>query len=879
MARTILTHPRPVFPEMIGEDTLLVSLNSSEAAKRGWTSTNLNELARRAIRTKGLSIASSAVARHTLKSVIRARVSGFDAASLARRILAPLQIVLRTGIDADLLIKHGSLRTKQLGEIAIAYRDKLRTENLIDGNELLLTAAKCEPEPLKLFIYGYHRARKEEVEFIDAIAGEKSTFSLPCGEDAIFEINRSLATVLENRGWTCVGEGRPAEESGERLAERFVNSAVDLPSVAAFAYGNVEEEVRGVLAEIKQIVLEGHSLDEIAVVVRDQDRYAPVIAAVGTEYGIPVRTDHTVPIGSTAFGGFIRLLIDAIGSDFPFESTLRLVTHPYGPTISGNNLAQARRSHPSGRENWGNLCADLNELDWPELWSFSKWSGSLRLVLKKFGVRGKTATRAEELTAHNSFSDALSSVEALESERPIPFGRFAESVSEILTDESTPLHTAKAGIRVAEPEKMVGSSYETIFVLGNAEALFPRPVGEDPVVDFFERKELARNGVFFAEAAEVARWEALSFYFTLLAARRRLSFSYPKIVENGESFPSSFFARLGIETVPDLEKQSYVSSLEEQRRVLLRHDAEIVDEVIGYARDQFMIEERRESSEPFDEYDGVIGIPYDPATRTWSASQLTTIGQCSFRWFAQRLLRLEPLEEMEIGLDATKRGLLYHKTLEIAVSKAKDAADIRAATLENLEDAFALAEKDAEVGLPVLPNWETERVEQIRDLRKAVMAADFISDGARVVGVEQKFKDVWNGFPLVGYIDRVDDTTEGLTAIDYKTSGSVPKGAKDRSGKLTVDVQLPLYANVALARLYPEGRLGTSAYYSLTKGKVLRKVNPGDLESLELFAEDIKKILSSGSFAVDPDAGELACNYCEFDIVCRKGPRLRRKSR
>ena len=127
MARTILTHPRPVFPEMIGEDTLLVSLSSSEAAKRGWPSTNLKELARRTITTRGLSIASPAVARHTLKSVIRARLSGFDAASLARRILAPLQIVLRTGIDADLLIKHGSLRTKQLGEIVNAYRDKLRT--------------------------------------------------------------------------------------------------------------------------------------------------------------------------------------------------------------------------------------------------------------------------------------------------------------------------------------------------------------------------------------------------------------------------------------------------------------------------------------------------------------------------------------------------------------------------------------------------------------------------------------------------------------------------------------------------------------------------------------------------------------------------------
>ncbi|MBK6751621.1 MAG: PD-(D/E)XK nuclease family protein [Acidobacteria bacterium] len=78
----------------------------------------------------------------------------------------------------------------------------------------------------------------------------------------------------------------------------------------------------------------------------------------------------------------------------------------------------------------------------------------------------------------------------------------------------------------------------------------------------------------------------------------------------------------------------------------------------------------RENSPDYDEYDGVIGVPFEPGERRWSASQLTAIGQCGFRWFAQRVLKLKSVDEIELGMDYTKRGTFYHKVLEIAVSKA-----------------------------------------------------------------------------------------------------------------------------------------------------------------------------------------------------------------
>ncbi|MBK7931985.1 MAG: PD-(D/E)XK nuclease family protein [Acidobacteria bacterium] len=399
------------------------------------------------------------------------------------------------------------------------------------------------------------------------------------------------------------------------------------------------------------------------------------------------------------------------------------------------------------------------------------------------------------------------------------------------------------------------------------------------MIDFFERKLLGQHGIEFEEAAEVARWEALSFYLTLLAGRRSVSFSYPSSLDNGELMPNSFFDRLGLTPLKAPPDTKIVSSVKERRMVVLRtQESPSDDMVLAPARVQYAVELNRENSPHYDEYDGVIGVPFEPGDRRWSASQLTAIGQCGFRWFAQRVLKLEPVEEIELGMDYTKRGTFYHKVLELAVSRAMAEGDIRAATLQHLDAAFAEAEKSPDAAVPTLLNWDLQRAEHIGALRKAVESVEFISDGARVIGLEQMFEETWNGFRLIGYIDRVDETPDGLIAIDYKTSSVPPKGAKDEAGKLTVDVQIPLYSNVALKKLYPAGTLGNSVYYSLVKGKVLRAEKEDDFVKLDGLVNRIKKTLADGNFAVDPDADEYACTYCKFDQVCRKGLRLERKT-
>lgn len=881
MKRILKTGIFPIAPDISDDNALVITSHRAAAFEIGTRYFSLPRLAREILRDKAsVTVAPEITARHILKRVIAAQLPRDDTTSIASRIKEILKTVLRIGIDIDTLLEHGSPRVKELAIIAKAYKAELHKDKYIDLEELLLTAASCTPEHRKLLIYGHHRARKEEVLFIDAIAGDGSIYYLPCGDHGIFSANREWANNLIANGWTVDDETAAPETSGQKLAATFLGIPAGTSDISAIAYPNIESEVRGVLSSAKQMIVDGTKPDEIALVCRSQDTYAPVIAAVAFEYGVPVQIAHKIRLADTGFGGLVRLMLDAVDQGFAYESAARLLMHPFGPEISDGVWTNARLHHAAGRDGWAKLGVDLSTMDWPERQPLTAWVGTINAAFKSFGTQRKAAGRAREILAYNKFLETISAFERLEGKRGFSFDQFSALTTEILGEESVPYAPAAGGISLFEPNTILGAGFDHLFVMGMAEGMFPETPSENPVIDFYERKALEKPGIEFEGAADVARWEELSFYFTLLAGRQQIEFSYPMTLDNGERMPNAFFDRLGIKPIKATAELPLISSIEESRTVFLRkQEISTGDAVINDAHRRFLIELARENSPVYDEYDGSISVAIDPSEHKWSASQLTAIGQCSFRWFAQRMLRLEPVDEFEIGLDYTKRGTFYHKVLEIAVSKAKDAADVRQATLVQLEAAFTEAEADPEVDLPTLVNWDLQRGDHISALRKAIEAEDFIKDGSAVVGLEQKFEEDWQGFFLTGYIDRVDNTPDGLIAIDYKTSSTPPKGAKDEEGKLTVDVQIPLYANVALKKLYPEGKLGNSIYYSLVKGKVLRNQKEDDLEKLEGLAERIKKQLAAGDFAVDPDVDEHACAYCRYDPVCRKGPRLQRKKK
>ncbi|MBV9214660.1 MAG: PD-(D/E)XK nuclease family protein [Acidobacteria bacterium] len=875
MARILRTDPFPTMGDQPA-GARVVTLHGGVAAALNLPHLSLRQIAVDELRKRGISTAPRITARHTLKRAIASVLMGVDPPAEAARIRASLDIVLRTGIDCETLIEFGSPRVQNLGRITREYRRALEEKRLIDPAEVFIAAAALKPAARKLFIYGHFRARSEEAQFIDTIAADESEYYLPIGEDNIFEVNRKWADWLVARGWSIERSTADAGSTGEQTASSFISGANVAGTVAAVRYRSVDGECRGILREVKKLLTAGAPGHSIAIACADQSTYAPVLEEVATEFGIPLRFRNETPIGETAFGGFIRALLEAVSSDLSYEAAARLFKHRLGPSLESSVWKTARHRRSSGHEAWNVIGVDTDALRWPEQQNLSGWIKSIEEVVAVYGGRAALRADAKELTAYDLFFESLEAAAQLEAENKLSLDAFRATAFEILSEEKVPFRPEHGGVGVFDPEAMIGSSYETLFIAGLSEGIYPAEIIEDSVVDFLERRDLANHGVEFAGAAEMARWESLSFYFTLAAARDRIILSCASSMDNRELLASSFFDRLGLK--PKSDTTSIAASLSENRRLILRHDTSADDAAIHAARFQRKVESDRESSSPYDEYDGVTGIAIDPAKHTWSASQLTMIGQCGFKWWGQRALKLADIEEVETGMDYTKRGTFYHKVLEIAARKAQGAENVREAVLANIDEAFAEAENDPETPLPMISNWDMQRAEHIRAIKKAVRAKDFIRYGSTIEDVEREFELTWRDFKLRGAIDRIDNTPEGLVAIDYKTSGSPPKGAKDDRGKLGIDVQIPLYAKVALPHLYPEGNFGESIYYSLTKGVILAPKKSSELAPVEQLLARVRGDLGRGSYAVDPDTNLDACQYCEFDPVCRKGPRLERKN-
>jgi len=175
-----------------------------------------------------------------------------------------------------------------------------------------------------------------------------------------------------------------------------------------------------------------------------------------------------------------------------------------------------------------------------------------------------------------------------------------------------------------------------------------------------------------------------------------------------------------------------------------------------------------------------------------------------------------------------------------------------------------------------LPNWSLRRREHLQQLRRVLQAPDFLPDGAAIAALEQDFSATWKGLRVRGIVDRVDRTPEGIALVDYKTRASKPVGAKDGSGKTRLDVQIPLYLQAAAPALFPGEAVAAAHYYSLTRARKLPAVRIDD-EALTALAGEVETRLREGAYPVAPDVERNACHYCDFDLLCRRGPRLERK--
>ena len=790
--------------------------------------------------------------------------------------------------ESDVIV---SPRISQLIQVTTTYQALLRDGNWIDPHEAYWRSLEHSLERQSLLIYGYVQLRADELAFIEAIADEHSILVLPWRDHPDFKEVALTIDQLADNGW-IVESGDPAEDAdwvGQWLGDRFLDvistATVPVTNEAAklYIYNDLEQEVRGTLAQIKDLwVNHDVSPRDIAIVAGDEVAYGNTLLDIAWEYGIPLRLLYDIPLNTTRLGAWLSLVMDVVEAGFPFEKTARLLSHPLSSDPDKDMWGTVCVNRPKNLAEWNavfqpTLGIDLAVLDFPFEATRAEWLQRMRQLLYAFDLRQTCNRWARENLAYSKLDRSWKEV-AIPTNEVLTCERFFRELHALMAIAQVSVHPARSGVELHGSTAVIGSRYRYLFVIGMAEGILPTPIHNDPVLDFHERKGLQANGLELPTAAALARQDVVNFYHLLQTVTEQVVFSYNRLNGHQEYLPSPYIERLGLTETPLPEFP--ITSLQELRKVVLQNQADRSEEdtILAHTRHAWAVEIRRESSALHDAHDGVTGIPIDWQERNFSVSQLTRLGLCPFSWFAQKVLRLEELEEEESSLAPNVRGNLYHKTLEILFKEAKgDRTHIT--NPEALRIAFLQAEKDSDFNFANLTAWDAQREEHLKTLSRVGQGNDFYPEGAEAIALEAYFVGEWKGFPIRGYVDRIDRTDNGLVLIDYKTSSTAPSGVKDADGKATVDLQLAVYKEAAAPVLFPSESVTDAYYYSLTKGKKLKDLKklPSDAE-LDAVATQCQSHLSKGSFPVLPDIDNKACTYCAYDLVCRKGKRLDRKA-
>lgn len=838
----------------------VLTLNRRAATRLGARPQRLDSYAHRIVLEAGQAVASPTLAHRLLTEAVRETLQVADPGLVARSLTGTVREVLRGAVDLSLLAREPSPQVQRLAQVAGAYREALRSRSLIDAVEVVGTAARLAvAHPLTVF--GYVRFSKDELAFLNAVAGDGSTVYLPWEDHPAFQDNLEAARVLEGEGWTLQRSGAPSEGLAGALLGRSGGSGSLITTTCE------DDEVRAALREVKRLLQGGVAPEDIALVVNDDDAWAPRLRPVAWEYGVPIRFSTSVPLADTRVGRWVERVLTAVEEGATFESLAKVLAHPLDAGMDGTQWQRLRTPRPAQVPDWREVGLDVTGFDWPGQDSRRRWVDRLLSLLASRGV-AERAARTQDVLALN-FLRAELAVLATPADEQLLQAEFIGEVREVLALVTVPSDPGSTGVELLTPPSLVGALVPYVFVLGAADGQLPARLSDDPSLDFIERRRLARSGFPFETAATLARRDTVTFWALLQAVGETCTFSYARL-SGGEARPSPLLANLPLRP---LVRRTEACSPEEARRGSLAGDGLYTDPVLDAARDAYRVEVRRIQRSDYDEFDGLTGQPLDPAALTFSASQLGVLGRCGFRWWLEYALRLrdQTYDDQPLGL-----GRLRHSALEFAVKRAarQPDQDPRTSMLEALSEGLAHAEQQ-EVW-PQTPEWTHERRDVLAGLRRAVQGEGFVQQGAVPLDAEQHFEGVWRGLKVRGMIDRIDQLGERLLIVDYKSGASKPLGVQEVTGRLGLDIQLPLYAEAALPGLYPAGKFGGAAYVSLRDGQVLGRIKIAPVD-LDAFGKRIHASLAQGAFPPRPDVDFKTCRTCAWVGVCRGGERLERK--
>ncbi|QDT17231.1 ATP-dependent helicase/deoxyribonuclease subunit B [Alienimonas californiensis] len=522
----------------------------------------------------------------------------------------------------------------------------------------------------------------------------------------------------------------------------------------------------------------------------------------------------------------------------------------------------------------------------------------------------------------------------------LSLGEFLHWADELLAAARVPGPPAAAGgVAFVDAETARTAGCDHLFLLGLGEGQFPRPPNPaDPAPP--RSGEEADDPAALADAN--ARAEMLLFYGVVTRPTKSLTLSWTTRDEKGrERFAGPFVEAVRDLFAPDTfpePKTASLSPIPALDRALTAADARAlaVSElrtggqagplarllvtpgeapaarcVLGAAT---MLSARSRTKGPT-AFDGRLSTRSQvhwakrrPVGYQFSASELETFAANPFRYFLDRVLRVERPDPPGLREDRMNRGTAMHAALSRAYRRALEQSE-DAPTVELLqEEIAALKPRSRSLARWHDGLWETERAllaawSEAFPTQAAAYAGTFAAgwaEGPTVHRLEAafgrrtpeeeddtedlsqrppaaRFPNDPGGVPVTGRIDRLDfgfvtlesgETVPAYNIVDYKTGSSVPKFTAERVAA-GASLQLALYA-VAARRCGltpPDAEPHMLVYWGVkTEGprngisrggkKCVAELLPTLEEDLDAVVPLLAGAIRSGVFPICPEKGE-----------------------
>jgi ATP-dependent helicase/nuclease subunit B len=599
--------------------------------------------------------------------------------------------------------------------------------------------------------------------------------------------------------------------------------------------------------------------------------------------------------------------------------------------------------------------------------SLEDW-GEIRLGLRRLlEDEDEEAYRlvARDLKALNAWHEVLDEIARVaamagEAEEKIPLEEYVRRLQLACDNKEFVEQTGvRGGVQVAHPNHIRGRMWRAVFCVGMVEGVFPRRVSNDWLLPDEERRGLEEARIRLWTSRELTEGQNYRFFMAVASAREKLILSRPLSGSDGKEHLRSSYVdevlrfchkeRLTVHriTLSDLVPKTAgdcvtLERWTEKAIADLASGRDIPSSWMAYSplRQRLsalyprMRAEWERRGRELGGFDGILQTSdvqqrvREILTRhVWSASQLESLMQCRFAFFAERLLRLSPREEDEESMSPAVQGSLLHLIL-FRFLREKKGIDWRREEKDILlqeliacarEELFRYRQTRMFRGWNDLL-WQMEEERLLLHLKR-FFEVEWKRRECDQIGLQPELLEFSFGLPvqegemdersckenvtlsiggqsirLRGKIDRVDLAADGRFVVyDYK-KGKAPSAKQVRDA---THIQLPLYLWILEQTFGFEMEKALGAAYFTKDDRnqgIWRKealndvgISPRvgskvDREEWETVLQNIAtriaetlQLARQGNFAVDP---AIECpSYCAFRHICRfSADRMRKKA-